>query len=238
MATPTYTVTCMCKRLLAAGVYEFVFTKPDGFAFKPGQFVLFDVPHAENPEDIQTRAFSIASAPHETDLLFAVKLVEGGRASAWFERVVQEGSTAVIKGPFGNFVLDPAPGKNLLFLATSTGNAPFRSQILDALVRGDTRRMDFVFGVRSETDLFWVEELRAWERTYPNFFLHVTLTQPSPSWTGHKGRVQVIAPQVAKELASTLLYACGSPVMTKDVKQLALAEWGMDKKQVHVEGYI
>ncbi len=238
MPVISYPVTCTRKRLLADAVYEFVFTKPAGFTFKPGQFILFDVPHPQNPADIQTRAFSIASTPAESDLLFIVKLLAGGRASLWFEHVVEEGSTAVIKGPFGNFLLDPDPEKSILFVATSTGNAPFRSQILDALSRGDTRKMDFIYGVRSERDLFWAEEFQALTRTYPNFFLHVILSQPSADWTGHRGRVQTLIPQVTKEFARTLLYACGNPEMTKEVKTRALAEWGLDKKMVHVEGYI
>jgi NAD(P)H-flavin reductase len=238
MAIPVFTIACTRKKRIATDVYEFVFTKPAGFTFKAGQFVLFDVPHPENPSDIQTRAFSIASSPGESDMLFVVKLVTGGRASAWFEKAVEEGSEATIKGPFGNFLLDPTPDRRILFIATSTGNAPFRSQILDAIGQGDTRRMDLIYGVRSEADLFWKEEFEAMAARAPNFFLHLTLSQPSEAWTGHRGRVQTVVPQITREFANILVYACGSPVMTKDIKQLALEQWGMERKSVHVEGYI
>lgn len=256
MLTPTYTVTCTRKRVIAKDVYEIVLTKPEGFVFKPGQFVLFDVPLIDNPTDIQTRAYSIASAPSEPELLFVIKLVPGGRASRWLVEFLQEGSEVVIKGPFGNFLLTPpapSPGASrrssgamagkrgegrLLFIATGTGIAPFRSQIVDALEKGDTRKIDIIFGVRAEEDLFWMEELQALTRKYPQVFFHPTLTVPSKMWTGHTCRVQALAPKLVKEFANTIVYACGNPDMTKEVKTLATTEWGMDRKAVHVEGYI
>jgi ferredoxin-NADP reductase len=238
MPIPTYTVACSRKALLADGVYEFVFEKPAGFAFKSGQFVLFDVPHPDNPADIQTRAFSLASAPQEDDLLFVIKLLEGGRASRWFSERVGEGSKAVIKGPFGNFVLPAQTDLDYLFVATSSGVAPFRGQILDLVSRGTTARIDLVFGVRAETDLFWVDTFRDWQARYANFFLHLALTQPSDAWTGHRGRVQTLVPQIVKDFSRTHVYVCGSPVMTNEVKKLCLEQWGIDKKSLHVEGYI
>ena len=238
MAVPTYTVTCTRKTLLATGVYELVCTKPEGFIFKPGQFVLFDVPMLENPTDIQTRAFSIASTPAEGELLFVFKLIPGGRASKWVEHTVTEGTQIIMKGPFGNFTLDPAPEKELVCIATSTGIAPFRSQLLDALERGDLRKMDLIFGVRSEADLFWNKELEQIAEKHPNFFLHFALSQPSDAWKGHKGRVQTLVPLIVKDFTPKLIYACGSPVMTKEIKEMALGQWGMEKKMVHVEGYI
>ncbi len=238
MPVPTFSVICTRKDLIAREVYEFTFEKPAGFTFKPGQFVLFDVPHPENPADIQTRAFSIASAPFETELLFVVKLVEGGRASIWFRDVVKKGTVATIKGPFGNFLLDPEPARDILFLCTSTGNAPFRSQIVHALKSGDTRKMDLIYGVRAEEDLFWAEEFNRLAAAHPNLSVHVILSAPGPSWTGHRGRVQTLVPQLVTRNGSLLLYACGNPEMTKEIKQRALTEWGIDKKNIHVEGYI
>jgi len=237
MPTPTYTITCLRKELIAADVYDVWFDTPEGFSFRGGQFVLFDIPLIDTPEDIQPRAFSVASAPTEKDLRFAIKLLPGGRASRWVEEVLKEGDQIIMKGPFGFFLLDQSP-RDVAFIATSTGIAPFRSQLLEALAAGDKRRMDIVYGVRSEEDLFWKEELESLSRKHPNVHLHIALSSPSPAWTGHRGRVQIVAPQVIQDLAACTLYVCGNPEMTKEVKQIALTEWGMMKEQLHVEGYI
>lgn len=248
MPLTTYASVCTSKSLLASGVYEFRLTKPAGFAFVPGQFILFAVPMVGKPQDVQTRAFSIASAPHEDDLLFVAKMIPGGRASRWIEEEVAPGVDVTFTGPFGRFVLDPRTEKEYLFVATSTGVAPFRSMVLDALFRGghspalagsEDRRMDLVFGVRSEADLFWHAAFGELAKRHGNFFFHVALSQPSSSWTGHRGRVQAVTPGiVGNDFGNKSLYVCGSPAMTADVKMLALTAWGMEKGNVHAEGYI
>lgn len=238
MPVVTYTIPCLRNDIIADGVYEFELRKPTGFTFNPGQFVLFDVPLVENPSDVQTRAFSIASTPAEETLLFVAKMIPGGRASRWIEEMLRVGTDVVTKGPFGNFLLKAEPEQSLLFIATSTGNAPFRSMILDALARGDTRRMDFIFGVKSEKDLFWAEEFEELAKSHPNFFFHTSLSAPTGEWTGHRGRVQTLVPQVVKDFSQLSVYVCGNPAMTKEVKEMAIGQWGMDKKHVHAEGYI
>ncbi len=238
MALPVHTLTCTKKEKIARDVYDIRFTKPEGFVFKPGQFVLFDVPLVENPGDIQTRAFSLASTPSEPELTVVAKMKEGGRASRWIEEILEIGTPVAMKGPFGNFKLDTQTDKDYLFVATSTGVGPFRPMILEALERGDSRKMDLIFGVRSEEDLFWQEEFERMSQTYENFFLHIALSGPSEAWTGHRGRVQTLMPHVANPFFSKNIYVCGSPDMTKDLKKHCLEDWGVQKQDLHVEGYI
>jgi ferredoxin-NADP reductase len=238
MVTPTYTVVCTKNQQVAEGVYEMSFTKPEGFTFKAGQFVLFDVALLENPSDIQTRALSIASRPEESELLFVAKMSLGGRISRWIEEKLVIGTEAVIKGPFGFFTLKDEGDRELLWIATSTGIAPFRSMLAEALQKNPRRRIDLIFGARNEEHLFWKEELEQRTQQHENFFLHIALSAPSSSWKGHKGRVQTLVPLIIRDFTNKDVYVCGSPEMTKELKLLCLNDWGVDKKNLHVEGYI
>lgn len=238
MPVPSYHLRCIRNNKIASGIYEFAFEIPANLSFKSGQFVLFDVPHIDDPANIQTRALSIASAPDESTLIFVNKQKEGGRASTWIEKQLRPDMTVRIQGPFGNFLLDQETDKEYLFIATSTGVAPFRSQILDTVGRKDMRRMDLIFGVRAEDDLFWKEEFEMIAQQHENVFVHTALSQPSGEWTGHKGRVQTLVPLIVKDFSKKSVYVCGSPDMTKELKQTCLEQWGMEKKDLHVEGYI
>lgn len=240
MVVPVYTITCTKKELLAPGVYELRFTKPAGFSFTAGQFVLFDVPLVGNPSDLQPRAYSLASTPAEPDILLCVKLTPGGRTSTWIEQVLEPGTTVVMKGPFGLFVLQPEKtAKNYLFLCTGAGVAPFRAQIKHALEAGEKRKMDLIFGARTKKDLFWIDEFAGLMKRYPNFTLHTSLTSGEPDWDGHHGRVQVMAPQVIGDQAHNVsVYICGAPDMVKDVKTHCIEQWGIPKSDVHAEGYM
>jgi ferredoxin-NADP reductase len=238
MPNPSSLITCLRNQRIASDIWECAFAKPEGFAFVAGQFILFDVPLVEHPTDIQPRAFSIASAPQEAELVFVFKYKEGGRASRWVDETLRPGMSVRIQGPFGRFFLDPAATKDVLMIATSTGVAPFRSQMVDAMQRKDPRRFDLLFGCRSEAELFWAEDLQRLSQEHPNVFVHIALTQPTAAWIGHKGRVQHIALQVAPDIERRAVYICGSPAMVSDVKQACLEQWNVPKEAVHAEGYI
>lgn len=237
MPTKSYTVTCTKNELIARDVYEVVLSKPEGFTFKAGQFVLFDVPLLENASDIQTRAFSIASAPSEDELLFVIKLKKGGRASQWVEESLKPGDTVRIQGPFGLFTLSDQQEKDYLFICTSTGIAPFRSQLTELLAAGFSRRIDMVFGVYAEEDIFWMEFFQDLSAKYENFHVHLTLSNPSTEWKGHTGWVQKLIPSVV-DGGQKKIYVCGNPAMTADIKKLCLEQWGIQKTDFHMEGYI
>ena len=238
MNTPKYDVTCSYNKQIARDIWEFALTKPEGFTFEPGQFVLFDVPAPDDPSDMQTRAFSIASSPGEDELLFVAKILPGGRASVWITDTIKEGSTVSLQGPFGRFLLNTETKNDYLFICTSTGNAPFRSQIIHSLQGGEKRRMDLIYGVRSEDRFFWVEEFEALAKKYENFHLHLSLSDPHEDWSKYHGRVQVVIEEVVADFSTKNIYICGHPDMTNDVKKLCLEDWGVEKGELHVEGYI
>jgi len=238
MVVQSYQMTCTFNAPIARDVHEVRFKRPKEFTFKPGQFVLMDTPLVENPADIQPRAYSIASTPADDEVLLIFRLTPGGRASRFIVEVLRPGMAVTMKGAFGFFTLNPEKDKDYLFIATSTGVAPFRSQVQSLVASNDKRTVDLVFGVRSEEDLFWYDELVKLSQLHPQLSLHMTLTQPTGDWKGHTGRVQTIVPKIVRDFTSKTLFACGSPAMTKEVKELALTHWGMAKQDLHVEGYI
>lgn len=238
MAVPTFTVTFTHIAIIAKDVYEIRCAKPEGFSYKAGQFILFSVPLVSHPDDIQPRAYSIASAPHEDELLFLIKLKEGGRMSRWIEEKCRIGCTLPMQGPFGVFTLRGDLDRPLLFVATGTGLAPFRPFLLEMIRSNDTRKIDIVFSVRTEEDLFWIKEFTMFAEKLPTLTFHVSLTQGSDGWTGLRGRVQGLLPAIIQGLSERTLYVCGNPTMTQEVKRLALEQWHIPRERLHAEGFI
>jgi len=250
MPTPTYSARCTGHRKIAQDVFEFTLAKPEGFSFQAGQFVMFQVPLVDKPSDVQGRAFSVASAPSEPELLFVAKIKQGGRAGRWISEMLKEGDEVKLQGPLGKFTLAPYPNavsgaglapegeKKLLFLATCSGIAPLRSQLVEALHQGDTRAMDLLFCVRNEEDLFWTKELAAIAQEHPNVHVHVSLSQPSAEWKGLTGHVQDVASTVISDLPERSIYVCGGPEMVKAVRIKAEQEWKIPKERIHSEDYV
>lgn len=238
MKTKPFVITCTQNARIARDVHELRFIKPEGFTFQPGQFVLFDIPLVDDPSNVETRTLSLCSAPDDPELLFVMKLKEGGRISRWIIETLKNGANVIMKGPFGFFLLDSTTPKEYLFITTGTGVGPFRSQIRTGLRAGERRRMDLVFGVRNESDLFWKDEFEELAQGHENFFLHLALSNPSGHWHGHHGHIQTLVPIIVQNFSNKSVYVCGNPEMTWEVKELCLNTWEVPKKDLHVEGYL
>ena len=75
------------------------------FDFTPGQFVTFDLPIHEQ-KNKRWRSYSIASAPsNNSEFELVIVLLEGGAGTTYLFNEVEVGSTLLMRGPQGVFVL-------------------------------------------------------------------------------------------------------------------------------------
>ncbi len=222
---------------LAPEVHHFEFEVPgvESFAFTPGQFI--SVVDRENGKDV-TRAYSIASPRAGNRFALCLNRVEDGIVSPWlFE--LKPGDELEIHEPLGYFTLRH-PGHRLVFVATGTGIAPFRSMLLDHLPRTQPD-ITLLFGVRYEQGLLYRDELEELARQYEKFRFMPTVTRPGETWKGRTGRVQAhldeaLAIRTPEELATMDVYICGLKEMVDDVRK-ELKQRGFDRKQIIYEKY-
>ena len=190
---------------------------PKEIRFRAGQFISFEVPGSAGRRVI--RPYSIASPPSRSDTVTLVfNLVPNGPGSTYLFGL-REHDRVVFKGVAGNFYLREDFGRDQVFVATGTGIAPIRSMLLDLSDRSEARAVLY-WGLRSERDLYYVDELEAWARTYPRFEFAVTLSQPLDGWTGHRGRVTRLIEERLTSVANLSVYLCGNSGMIRDVTEL------------------
>ncbi len=190
--------------------------EPDRLTFKSGQFVSFEVSKEGQPRPV-TRPYSIASPPGQPDrILLVLNLVQGGPGSSYLFGL-REGERTSFKGPAGAFYLREDGERDLLFVATGTGIAPLRSMILAQLERGQSRSVTLFWGLRSQRDLYWQEELAALAAAHPNFSFVTTLSKPESGWEGTSGRVTALIDERVSSVANLAVYLCGGSGMIKDV---------------------
>ena len=150
------TITLLETREAAPGQHLLTFTRPDGWAFRAGQFARIGLastdPAASDPV---FRAYSIASAPTETLLRFLVKRVEGGQLSPRLTALTPGAEVLLDGDAQGNLLPERIPGgTDLWLLATGSGLAPFLSLLADRAARAAWPRTTLVIGARTraETD--------------------------------------------------------------------------------------
>ena len=189
--------------------------EPKTIDFKPGQFISFELPHPQTGR-LVTRVYSIASQPSRSDVITLLfNLVPGGPGSG-FLFDLKAGDKTQFKGPAGSFYLREDPGCERLFIASGTGIAPIRSMLLANAECSDPRPATLFWGLRSQRDVYYQEELAELIRRTPALTAITTLSRPEPGWSGSSGRVlQLIEDRIAS-VKNLAVYLCGNSAMIAD----------------------
>jgi len=224
---------------LAEGTMAFHFARPPGFTFQAGQNVMVTL--IDPPEDDAQgpmRAFTIASAPHEADLVIATRM----RDTA-FKRVLRSappGAEVEIDGPNGEMVLHEDAARPAVFLAGGIGITPFLSMARDAAHRALPHRISLFYGNRRPEDAAWLEELRALERRNPNYKIVAAMSEANKSaraWDGEKGFIdRAMLERHLPDLKAPLYYFAGPPAMAMAMQDM-LAGAGIDAADMRSEEF-
>ncbi len=222
---------------LAPEVHQLDFEVPEvtEFKFTPGQFVSV-VEQVGGKE--KTRAYSIASARNGNRFSLCLNRVPDGAVSNKMFSL-KAGDEIQINQPLGYFTLRH-PGHRIVFIATGTGIAPFRSILQDDLPRTHPH-ITLLFGTRHASGLLYHAEMEQLERDFPSFRFLPTLSRPPAGWQGRVGRVQAhldeaLALRSPEDLPITDVYICGLKEMVDDVRA-DLKKRGFDRRQIIYEKY-
>jgi ferredoxin-NADP reductase len=249
----------------AAQCYHFTFVLDDlvSFPFAAGQFVSAVAPDANGK--LQTRAYSLASAPHKNQFDLCVNRVEEGFFSNHLADLpdLPIGAEIQIHGPHGYFILKE-PITDSILIATGTGVAPMRGYLQwlfpeDGPDRSNGKQIWLVYGTRYESDIYYQAEFEALAARHANFHYLPTLSRALPGWTGLRGYVQEHVAHILEERATRLglsfptpptdstlpaselsfdiyAYICGLNEMVSSVRE-RLTGLGWHRKQIVFERY-
>ncbi|MES2701908.1 MAG: FAD-binding oxidoreductase [Bacteroidota bacterium] len=205
------------------------------FDFKPGQFVTLDLPIHEQ-RNKRWRSYSIASMPDGSNVIeLLIVYVEGGLGSTYIFNEIKEGGQFTLRGPQGVFVLPEPLEKDVYFICTGTGIAPFRSMLHYINTHQlPHQQLHLLFGTRKQEDLLYADEMRGLERVLPQFSYRPTLSREE--WSGDKGYVHAVYEELCRNSPPAMFYLCGWRAMVDEAKQRIL-NMGYDKKDIHLEIY-
>lgn len=227
------------RETVAEGTMAFYFAKPAAFRHEAGQsltMTLINPPETDSEGD--SRSFTIASAPHESDLMVATRM----RDTA-FKRVLKSapiGAAARIDGPNGEMVLHDDPARPAAFLAGGIGITPFLSMVRHAVKERLPHRIYLFYSNRRPEDAAFLDELRKTEQANPNYRLIATMAEPDKSsrpWPGETGFIRrELLERHLPDLASPVYYFAGPPAMTMAMRKM-LEELGVTEDAMHYEEF-
>ena len=208
---------------LCNGTTGLCFEKPDSFAFKPGQFANFTLDATvATDSDGNTRALSIASAPHEKELMVAMRMRDTG-----FKRVVSAlpiGAPFFLEGPFGDLTLHRDTARPAVFLAGGIGITPFRSMIRHSTEVGSAHKIFLFYSIRRVDEGAFLDELREIQELNPRFKFIPTITHSDGiphDWRGELGHITEPMPRSwIPDFQDTIFYIAGPPGMVAGMREM------------------
>ncbi|MQB41809.1 hybrid-cluster NAD(P)-dependent oxidoreductase [Rhizobium sp. ICMP 5592] len=213
---------CLDVQTETHDVKTFTFASRDGkrFAFKAGQYFLFDLEH---DGDAENRCYSISSSPHRTNAFsVTVKRVPGGRISNWLHDTLTPGATIRANGPLGHFVRPP--GRKLLLLSGGSGITPVMSMVRDLADSCDPADVVFMHAARTPQDLIFRDDLACIARKLKGLRLHFLPESVAgePSWSGLTGRISIDYVRLAvPDIADRTVMCCGPAPFMAAARRIA-----------------
>lgn len=223
----------------------------DAFNFKPGQFVTLDLPIHEQ-KNKRWRSYSIASHPDGSNVFeLIIVLLEGGLGTTYLFNEVSVGSELLFRGAQGVFTLPEKIEKDLFFICTGTGIAPFRSMVNHIFHNNiPFKNIYLIFGCRKFGDALYAPEMKDLMRKVPGFTYYTCYSREEIDNSDHLIRLgyvhqvfeelcaasKTMSPDNLMDVKPASFYLCGWKNMIDEAKNKILA-LGYDKKDVHFELY-
>lgn len=215
---------------------EFEMVGTPRFNFVAGQWLSFTQPKPDGEQ--VSRAYYIASPPGGDNRFgLCLNRVQDGFMSN-FLCDMKEGDEIAYQGPSGDFSLR-SPLRDTLFIATSTGIAPFRSMLhwlLAEKSRQEGKQFWLLYGNRYESDIYYHGEFLDLAAKHSNFHYRPTLSRSGPDWHGLRGYVQEHIAELAQGRTDMHAYISGLAKMIKANCDL-LQGLGWDRKSIFFEKY-
>ncbi len=230
------TLPCRVARLVpvARDVMQVFLRLPavESLRFLPGQYLDFLV------EDGRRRSFSIASPPHDSDLIeLHVRKVAGGGFTERLFGPVSTGALLRIEGPLGQFVY--REGSNpLLMIAGGTGFAPLKSMLRHLLEKGPPREVHLYWGARQVHDLYEEALALEWARRHPCLKFTAVLSEASEAGAPHRrlGWVHEVVLADYPRLDDFDVYAAGPPALIEAIRASFPAR-GLSDARLHFDSF-
>lgn len=213
------------------GVRVFRFASPAGFAFAPGQFLMFHF--ADDPKT--RRAYSLCSAFAGAADHFEVAV---GMVGAFSERLGgltpgAEGGLRV-RGPFGKWIYDGSAAHAVL-VSGGTGITPFRAMVLLKAGAGAAGRLTVCCSARTPELLLFRSEYADWQKA--GAVVVARITRPDEStrrWKGPVGRWTATDVAAIAADPAAVYYLCGPNKMVSDLRE-GLRDAGTPPENIRTE---
>jgi ring-1,2-phenylacetyl-CoA epoxidase subunit PaaE len=216
----------------------------ESFKYTQGQYVTFKV--NVNGEELR-RSYSICSSPvADSEIRVAVKKVQGGKVSTYFNDHLKVGDVLPVMPPMGNFStpLNAANKKHYVLFAGGSGITPMLSILKTSLEVEPNSKVTLFYGNQDEDAIIFKSDLDALASKYAERLnIYHVLKEPKLAENKQDALfVGIMMPEKNKALMDKFInmnddlevFICGPSGMMASVEQTC-SLLKLDKNRVHLE---
>lgn len=216
-------VKLLKKEIVSEGTMAFYFEKPEGFAFRAGQFADFTlISPPETDAEGDTRGFSLVHAPFEASLVAATRM----RNTAFKKslKALHIGTEVKFDGPYGDFTLHKTEASPAVFLIGGIGVTPVRSMIAQSTHDQTAHKITLLHACRTLGDMPFRADFERYAKESSRITYVPVVTDTAPDgWLGEHGRVdEAMVKKYVSDLNRPIYYLSGPEGMVKAMRQLLI----------------
>ena len=205
--------------------------------YTSGQYAMVRVPGVIDKSRAYSFASANSSAQANSTISFFIRAIDGGEMSNYMQQEAIVGQPLEIEGPYGDFWLRQETSP-ILCIAGGSGIAPLKSMLEEATIQKVDRPVRFLFGARTQADLYCIDAFRSLAKEWPNTFDFTPVLSDESldsNWQGRRGLVTDFIAEKATE--NTSVYLCGPPAMVDSAEE-ALTKYGVSSYQIHFDKFL
>jgi ferredoxin-NADP reductase len=202
-----------------------------GFKYLPGQWIEVSV---ETVGETKTSGYSVTTSPSQRGSVgLAIKSSSSHPVTRWLHQA-KTGDTVLVTRGQGPFVFVPDMGEDIVLIGGGVGVTPLLSIWRFVRDACPETHATLYYSVSHPDEILFREELELSARQHIHVSLEITVTQPSPGWHGHTGRINKHKIAALNAPPNTLFYLCGPPGMVDDMEKF-LRELGVPASRIIFE---
>lgn len=216
---------------------DFVFAPERQFAYEPGQYMEWTLPH--NPIDSrgQRRYFTLASSPTEQNLRIGVKFYKPGSSFKQALLMTGEHTSVVAANLGGDFVLPRDRTRKIVLIAGGIGVTPYRSMIKYMLDKNEQRPLTLLYATNTAEDIAYMDVFEEARRRLEVKSVYI-LSKSDTALPDACFRAGYVTPELIKtevpDYRDSLFYISGPHAMVVGVES-ALKTLGVHRTQIKTD---
>ncbi|MDY6941422.1 MAG: 2Fe-2S iron-sulfur cluster-binding protein [Pseudomonadota bacterium] len=224
-------------RVLTHDIVELTVELDGPMDYTAGEYADISVPGVI--EESRSYSFSTKPDPENPNVVvFHVRKVSGGKFTEWLHGEDRVGSRLLVKGPYGDFWLRTADAP-MVCVAGGSGMAPLKALLEQAVADGASRDCTYLFGARTQKDLYCLDEMTQIQSQWKGQFKFVPVLSEEPEdsdWQGRRGLVTDLLTEIPN-LSASHAYMCGPPPML-DAALAVLEQSGVSEDHIHFDKFL